>query len=67
MSFLAKYDGTCGECGEVIERGDRLAWYDDKAVHADCLPKARGQAKRPTCPKCWQEIAANGECGCDPS
>lgn len=77
MSFTAKYDGRCSECGEEIAEGDLLEWVDTargrKAVHSDtCADRAEGrneQAKnqRPTCSACWQVVAHNGSCGCDDS
>lgn len=67
MSFRAKYDGFCHECRESIAEGDRLDWSEGQVVHEDCLPDAvKDEAPRPTCPKCWQVIASNGACGCDP-
>jgi hypothetical protein len=69
MSFQAKYDGRCSECGETIQAGDTLEWDDSqavrRAVHADCT-RYEGVLLKPTCSKCWQEIALNGSCGCDP-
>ena len=77
MTFTAKYDGRCGECGEEIAEGDLLEWVDTargrKAVHADeCADRVEGKNEqganqRPTCPSCWQVIAHNGSCGCDDS
>lgn len=78
MSFRAKYDGHCGECGDEIQEGDLLEWAETQrgrtVVHSDCADKisddpARSQQsrKRDTCPDCWQEIAVNGSCGCDDS
>lgn len=67
MSFKAKYDGRCSECGETIEAGDQLEWDDaDRAVHADCTRYDIPEQAKPTCSKCWQVIATNGACGCDP-
>lgn len=75
MSFSAKYDGRCGECGEEIAEGDLLEWVDTargrKAVHADeCADRAedkqnQAMTKRPTCPDCWQVVSVSGACGCD--
>ncbi len=69
MSFQAKYDGRCPECGDTIEAGDVLEWDDSqaarRAVHADCI-RYQNVLPKPTCSKCWQEIASNGTCGCDP-
>lgn len=77
MSFRARYDGRCAECGEEIAEGDLLEWVDTsqgrKAVHADvCADRVedkneQGKNARPTCPDCWQVIAVNGSCGCDDS
>jgi hypothetical protein len=73
MSFKAKYDGWCSECGEPIREGDELEWGDEgRVVHAECLPDAQSVKNarlgldRPACPKCFQIPAANGQCGCDP-
>lgn len=75
MSFRARYDGHCGECGEEIAEGDLLEWVETdrgrKAVHSDeCADRAEDKQSqrvkaRETCPACWQEIALNGSCGCD--
>ena len=67
MTFKAKYDGRCGECSEVIREGDLLEWEDGEVVHAGCHQYGGNPAMpaRPTCSKCWQVPAANGECGCE--
>lgn len=63
--FTARYGGRCGSCGETISAGDTLTWDDDEAVHETCEFAATKAPTRPTCSKCWLEIAASGECGCD--
>lgn len=66
MTFKAKYDGRCAECHETIYRGDLLEHVDGQVIHTDCTPdETKPEVARPTCPKCWLVIAANGECGCD--
>ena len=66
MAFIAKYDGRCTACKGDIYEGDSLDFADGSVVHSDCLPDAmREEVPRPTCPKCWQVIAANGACGCE--
>lgn len=75
MTFRAKYDGHCGECGEEIQEGDLLEWAETQrgrtVVHSDCadsvLAARKKVSKRETCPDCWTEIALNGACGCDDS
>jgi hypothetical protein len=75
MTFRAKYDGHCGECGEEIQEGEMLEWAETQrgrtVVHADCadsvIEAQKKLSKRETCPDCWQEIAVNGSCGCDDS
>lgn len=75
MSFTAKYDGTCAECGGEIRKGERLEWIEDRqVVHAGCTPEAELAAngnrvllkQRETCPRCWTVKAANDACACDP-
>lgn len=67
MSFKAKYDGWCRECGEPIHAGEELKWDEGVVVHAECVPDAdKDEAPRPTCPKCWQVRSVSGACGCDP-
>ena len=62
--FTARYNGRCPACGEVITAGENLTWRDDEAVHHGCADREE-PPPRPTCPKCWQVVAVNGECGCD--
>ena len=39
MAILAKYDGTCVECGDPIEKGvDEIEQTDDGWAHRDCAP-----------------------------
>lgn len=66
-TFEAKYDGKCATCGEVIRSGEKLTWDDDTAVHLGCLDGPSADRVRPTCPDCWEQVALNGSCGCDPS
>lgn len=42
--ITAKYDGTCADCGDPIEAGDRILWdpgaaFKDSAYHPDCDPR----------------------------
>lgn len=68
MSFVAKYDGRCGECSERISEGDHLEFVDGGVVHLDCVPDHTTEAPaRPTCAKCWQILSVSGACGCDDS
>ncbi len=65
MTFTAKYDGRCAECEDTIYAGDVLEWVRGQVVHVDCVPDdTKDKPTRPTCPDCWQEIPASGECGC---
>lgn len=64
MTFTAKYDGRCNECGETIYTGDHLDWDGGQVIHTSCLPDdAKEHPKRPTCPACWQELPLTGKCG----
>lgn len=41
MTFEARYEGSCEECGDDICPGDLVAYVDDELVHADCADDAR--------------------------
>lgn len=38
MAVLARWDSTCHAptCGEPIEEGDEIGFYDDQVMHAEC-------------------------------
>lgn len=72
MSWLAKYDGTCGKCDRRIKADEHeVYWLHDPPVgrplgHVRC-PDPEPQelvAAREPCPRCFLIPAANGECGC---
>lgn len=65
--FEAKYPGRCVNCDGPIDVGDILRWDDEYAVHVACqsAEEKRVTRERPACPECWQEVAVNGECGCE--
>lgn len=65
--FPAKYPGTCVNCDDPIEVGDTLRWDDEYAVHAACRSAEEQRIARQgaVCPKCFLEVALNGECGCE--
>lgn len=68
MSFVAKYNGSCSECGERIEVGDHATYMDNVVVHLRCAsPESQGvwlddawahRAKRPAkvCARCHLEV-----------
>lgn len=61
--FLAQYHGPCGECDDDV--AGSLCTYKpgtDILVHVECPEPAQ---PRPTCQRCWMEIAPSGACGCD--
>ena len=68
-AFPAKYDGRCGECGEVIVRGELLTYDDnDRVVHPDCtdsVANARPGKPPVVCTVCFITKAENGACSCD--
>ena len=75
MTFRAKYDGHCAECGEEIVEGNLLEHVETdrgmRVVHSEtCADRVEDKqaraSKRETCPACWQLLAHNGSCGCDP-
>ena len=40
MSFTARYDSTCPECGdEIVADLDEIVGTDDGYVHEDCAPR----------------------------
>lgn len=62
MSFEARYEGRCSDCGEHIDRGT-LIRYDpsDRIVHAHCedtvvIPDRPVEV----CQECWLQKP----CGC---
>lgn len=66
MTFIAKYDGRCSPCGEVIETGDTLDWTEDgQAVHEACALDEAADTARPRdiCPGCFIELPVIGTCG----
>lgn len=63
MSFIAKYDGQCGnpDCTSgVIERGDEVAYYDDELMHVGCADRQRRTDLAPYCDYC--HLHHRGEC-----
>lgn len=69
MSWPARYEGKCAECGEAVEVGQQIEYADPPSAgwrrvqHVTC-PESVEPAARPTCPRCFMEIALSGECGC---
>lgn len=64
MTFEARYQGKCADCGESIEVGDEVQFtLTDDLIHADCVDDLRvgGVAERETCGKCWMIKP----CACD--
>lgn len=62
--MLAKYRGTCRECGGSIRKGDRITWARKQgARHVDCdsLPPSRhgGRCIDAPCCGCCEDYDAN--------
>ena len=65
MTFTARFGGTaCGDCEERIRAGDEVEYNGQHVlVHALC-PEVRDLlAASETCPRCFLELPATGECG----
>ncbi len=57
MSFSAKYDGVCGDCGIAIYRGQAVTYQgEDGVVHVMCPTEQK------VCPKCHMALPATGVC-----
>lgn len=65
MSFIAKYRGTCEDCGDDVEPGQEATFLSDhKSIrHVKCpeghFPDKPGEV----CPRCFTEIPVSGVCG----
>jgi len=56
MSFEARYESQCGDCGERIHMGDLIVRDGEHFVHEVCDPAETDfdrDAKRPVCPDCF--------------
>jgi len=66
VSFEAQYTGgECASCGTTIRKGEEVRFVAfDELVHVAC-PKSPLALQRTPCPRCFQEPAVDGSCGCD--
>lgn len=70
LTFTAKWDGWCHDCGERVTAGDQVTYRDtererDVLCHATC-PDVAGDpdlGRRDMCPTCFMV----GPCDCDPT
>ena len=59
MSFEAKYEGRCPDCGERIHVGDLVQFSTENRVEHVMCDASAGEtdldrdAKREVCQKCW--------------
>lgn len=64
MTFTARYNTTCPECGERVAPGDEMGWFDNVAVCSPCLVGAPDVPPEkllgPRCPDCF--TYHRGEC-----
>lgn len=62
MIFAARYRGTCGDCGGVIQPGELVEYRTGDLCHVKCEPNP--DDLRPgevVCQECWLVKP----CGCD--
>lgn len=71
MTILARYSGTCPDCGERLQPGDLIRSGDctERGVptmwgHAAC-PQSVEKAEGAVCDRCFLRRSLTGECGCD--
>lgn len=64
MTFIARFPGLCGACGEPFGDGAFIRRYVDGYAH-DVCPDPIPEAQRDICPVCFTERAVNGRCMCD--
>lgn len=57
MAFPAKYEGTCGDCGQPFGRGVSVTYQGPLGVcHMICPNTAN------VCPKCHMALPVTGVC-----
>lgn len=63
-TFIAKYDGRCGDCGGDIEAGvDEVTFIEGDLTHVICLGDTAPAAE--ICRRCFIAMPVTGVCDCD--
>lgn len=68
MSFIAKYRGTCEDCGDDVKPGQEASFLPDRQSirHSPACPEPPSLTPAQLCPRCFLELPRTGVCGvCD--
>lgn len=57
--MIARFAGHCPRCDQDYQPGADIEHTDDGWQHKVCRITK-------TCPSCWEQVASNGTCACNP-